>query len=390
MSTVTLTEIIETSDGGEPADTADIEQAYVVEEVKVDEKGEETDVETDDGDVQNLNEGVKKKKKKLRRELSISQKQRGDDTSGLPQGYSSSEETENVSKFKRKENTTATIRRRIVKKSTDKEEVKERSRRGKSEPKELKEDDAGSAKAKKTWWPFSRSRSDHRQVQTDGEARSKSRKSDESSDEFWKSGSFRRPKSKKAQAKSVEDVPKSIVGTALKSTVDTATIVQPVKPSVSSLVTKEILTDEITVEIINEAPVQILGRPSWKQFKQENATACRLICLSRNRCISLFVAFSIYLGLGALAIRFIEGTFENFYKCGVKRVKRDFIDSLWERRYGNEDEWKSLARRTLLNFENELQTAFDAGMKSYSGQQSWSFINSYMYCLNVVTTIGRC
>lgn len=387
MSTVTVTEITETeADGGDPADSADIEQAYVVEEARIDEKGEETDVETD-GEVKNLSEGVKKKKKKLRRELSTSQKTRDDN---LPQGYSSSEEIEG-SKFKRGENTTATIRRRIVKKSADKEEDKERSRRGKSEPRELiKVDEAGSAKAKKTWWPFSRSRNDHRQVQTDGETRSKSNKSDESSDEFWKSGSFRakrKTKETKTLAKSLEDVPKSTVDSALKATVDTATVAKSVKP-VSSLVTKEIL-NEITVEIINEAPVQSVGRPSWRQFKQENATAWRGIILSRNRCISLFVAFSIYLGLGALAIRFIEGAFENFYKCGVKRVKRDFIDSLWDRRYASEDEWKSLARRTLLNFENELQTAFEAGVKSYSGQQSWSFINSYMYCLNVVTTIGR-
>lgn len=128
MSTVTVTEITETeADGGDPADSADIEQAYVVEEARIDEKGEETDVETD-GEVKNLSEGVKKKKKKLRRELSTSQKTRDDN---LPQGYSSSEEIEG-SKFKRGENTTATIRRRIVKKSADKEQDKERSRRGKA------------------------------------------------------------------------------------------------------------------------------------------------------------------------------------------------------------------------------------------------------------------
>ncbi|XP_026686969.1 uncharacterized protein LOC103519841 [Diaphorina citri] len=143
----------------------------------------------------------------------------------------------------------------------------------------------------------------------------------------------------------------------------------------------------ITVEIIPE-PVEALPKITWRQFKLENAHAWKRLVVSRNRCVSLFIAFSIYLGLGALAIRFIEGAFENFYKCGVKRVKRDFIDTLWDRRYESEDEWKSMARRTLLNFENELQTAFEAGVKSYSGQQSWSFINSFMYCLNVVSTIG--
>ncbi|KAI5713504.1 hypothetical protein M8J76_000697 [Diaphorina citri] len=380
MSTVTVTEITETSFGNENEPDIEVENAYIVEEVKVDEKGEETDVETDEDGVKNLTD-VKKKRKKLRRELSTSQKSRAlpltsEGKENEPRGYSSSEESQNLSKFKRKDNN-VTIRRRIVKK-TDKDD-KERSRRGKSEPKELTEESSVQKATKKTWWPWTRSKSDHRQVQTDGETSRKSHKGDESSDEFWKSASFRQKRKDKPTAKSLEDVTKASVASA-------PPLKEPVKPSFS-VATKEILTDEITVEIIPE-PVEALPKITWRQFKLENAHAWRRLVVSRNRCVSLFIAFSIYLGLGALAIRFIEGAFENFYKCGVKRVKRDFIDTLWDRRYGSEDEWKSMARRTLLNFENELQTAFEAGVKSYSGQQSWSFINSFMYCLNVVSTIG--
>uniref|UniRef100_A0A8D8M2S0 TWiK family of potassium channels protein 7 n=1 Tax=Cacopsylla melanoneura TaxID=428564 RepID=A0A8D8M2S0_9HEMI len=401
MSTVTVTEITETesNDAYTAPVVEDYENAYIVEEVKADdakadEKGEETDDELDAEGVKEVSDGTKRKKKKLRGDLSTSQRQRAgsgdraDVNNGVPQGYSSSEETENKStRFKRNQNNTATIRRRIIKKTADKEENKERSRRGKSEPKELIKTEVNEAaakeKSKRTWWPWNRSKNDHRLVQTDGEQCRSKNKSDESSDEFWKSGSFRMKRKSKTskQVKSVEDV-------RSKPAVSDQTQ-QPVKPTppVSSIVTKEILTDEITVEIIPEPPpVQTI--PSWWQFKTENAVAWRRFVTSRNRCISLFLGLCIYLGLGALAIRFIEGAFENFYKCGVKRVKRDFIDTLWDRRYGSEDEWKSLARRTLLNFENELHTAFEAGMKSYSGAQSWSFINSFLYCLQVVSTIG--
>ncbi|CAH1406043.1 unnamed protein product [Nezara viridula] len=109
----------------------------------------------------------------------------------------------------------------------------------------------------------------------------------------------------------------------------------------------------------------------------------------RNRCISDLVIAFIYCGLGAFVFKFTEGTFESYYKCGVKRVKRDFIDELWRgSHFLREDEWKSKARRKLMEFENQLQDAFEAGMNSYSGQRSWSFINALLYSLTVLTTIG--
>jgi hypothetical protein len=47
-----------------------------------------------------------------------------------------------------------------------------------------------------------------------------------------------------------------------------------------------------------------------------------------------------------------------------------------------------LARNKLRTFEEELHVAHEAGMKTYSGQRSWSFLNSIVYCLSIVTTIG--
>lgn len=88
--------------------------------------------------------------------------------------------------------------------------------------------------------------------------------------------------------------------------------------------------------------------------------------------------------------RYTEGAFESFYKCGVKRVKRDFLDGLWtdSRRMGA-DQWKQTARRKLVEFEEQLHDAFEAGTTTYSGRSSWSFVNSAIYCFTVVTTIGN-
>lgn len=94
-------------------------------------------------------------------------------------------------------------------------------------------------------------------------------------------------------------------------------------------------------------------------------------------------------GAGGLVFRYTEGAFETFYKCGVKRVKRDFLDGLWtdSRRMG-EDQWKLAARRKLIEFEGQLHDAFEAGATTYSGRSSWSFVNSAIYCFTVITTIG--
>jgi len=131
-------------------------------------------------------------------------------------------------------------------------------------------------------------------------------------------------------------------------------------------------------------------RQEWKYFKSVHVRECRKMKVMWNRCMSSLMVMMIFCGLGAFMFRFIEGAFESFYKCGVKRVKRDFIDSLWTlSRNTREDEWKMKARRKLWEFEEQLHTAHEAGVTTYSGQKSWSFLNSVVYCLTIVTTIGE-
>lgn len=48
-----------------------------------------------------------------------------------------------------------------------------------------------------------------------------------------------------------------------------------------------------------------------------------------------------------------------------------------------------MARNKLRNFEEELHAAHEAGMTSYSGMKAWSFVNGIIYCMTIVTTIGK-
>ncbi|XP_015179494.1 PREDICTED: uncharacterized protein LOC107068015 isoform X2 [Polistes dominula] len=126
-----------------------------------------------------------------------------------------------------------------------------------------------------------------------------------------------------------------------------------------------------------------------KAFIVQNPAEIHIIKQMRNRCMAQLILIMIYCGLGAFVFRFTEGAFETFYKCGVKRVKRDFLDSLWNYSHNlREDDWKSLARRKLMEFEEQLHTAHEAGVHTYSGQRSWTFLNAVVYCLTVITTIG--
>lgn len=128
----------------------------------------------------------------------------------------------------------------------------------------------------------------------------------------------------------------------------------------------------------------------FKAFVAQNPKEVRMIKGLRDRCLAELLLVMIYCGLGAFVFRFTEGAFESFYKCGVKRVKRDFLDSLWNYSHSmREDDWKSMARRKLMEFEEQLHTAHEAGLHSYSGQRSWSFLNAVVYCLTVITTIGE-
>ena len=128
----------------------------------------------------------------------------------------------------------------------------------------------------------------------------------------------------------------------------------------------------------------------WRKFVAQHGEQWGKIISQRNRCIGALVVMTIYCGLGGLIFRFTEGAFEAFYKCGVKRVKRDFVDTLWHWSHNmREEDWKSHARNKLMELENQLHAAHEAGVTSYSGQRAWSFLNAVVYCLTVVTTIGK-
>lgn len=128
----------------------------------------------------------------------------------------------------------------------------------------------------------------------------------------------------------------------------------------------------------------------YKLYKTEMKSEYDKIRRLRSRCISELMMIMIYCGLGGVMFKFVEGAFENFYKCGVKRVKRDFIELLWYKSHNlREEDWKSLARHKLRTFEEELHQAHEAGMRTYSGQRSWSFLSGVVYALTVITTIGK-
>ncbi|KAG5862931.1 hypothetical protein JTB14_037611 [Gonioctena quinquepunctata] len=127
----------------------------------------------------------------------------------------------------------------------------------------------------------------------------------------------------------------------------------------------------------------------YKLHKIENKQEYRRIKLLWNKCMLELFLIVVFCGLGAFIFKFTEGGFENFYKCGVKRVKRDFIDLLWMKSHSlREEDWKSLARNKLRTFEEELHVAHEAGMTTYSGQRSWSFLNGVVYTFTIITTIG--
>lgn len=67
----------------------------------------------------------------------------------------------------------------------------------------------------------------------------------------------------------------------------------------------------------------------WHQVIELHPQEWKQMMRIRNRCIANFLLLCIFFGFGGLTFRFVEGAFENFYKCGVRRVKRDFVDLLW-------------------------------------------------------------
>lgn len=128
----------------------------------------------------------------------------------------------------------------------------------------------------------------------------------------------------------------------------------------------------------------------WQQFKIRNHAEVVEIKRQYRKCIANTIILVILCGVGGLLFRFSEGALDNFYKCGAKKVKRDFIDQLWAKSHSmREEEWKSLARNKLRTFEEELQNAFESGMSNYSGQKAWSFISSCIFSFSAISTIGK-
>ncbi|XP_050094813.1 uncharacterized protein LOC126577331 isoform X1 [Anopheles aquasalis] len=127
----------------------------------------------------------------------------------------------------------------------------------------------------------------------------------------------------------------------------------------------------------------------WLDFLDDHPEERLRMRLQVNHCVFYFGVMVLLCGIGGIAFRLTEGTFESQYKCGVKRVKREFIDQLWLSSHSQrEEDWKLSARNRLRKFEEELQIAFEAGMKSYSGNTAWNFVNGVIYSLTVVSTIG--
>eukprot|EP00088_Acartia_fossae_P001352 TRINITY_DN10519_c0_g1_i1.p1 TRINITY_DN10519_c0_g1~~TRINITY_DN10519_c0_g1_i1.p1 ORF type:complete len:282 (-),score=82.08 TRINITY_DN10519_c0_g1_i1:200-1045(-) len=104
--------------------------------------------------------------------------------------------------------------------------------------------------------------------------------------------------------------------------------------------------------------------------------------------VLIFLNITVWLAGGLLFI-YLERPAEAVHKCGVRRVKRDFLDGLWtESKSLPESDWKSSARKKLENFENELQTAVEAGLNSYSDANVWTVSNAIFYTFTMSTTIG--
>ncbi|KAJ8686901.1 hypothetical protein QAD02_022695 [Eretmocerus hayati] len=156
-----------------------------------------------------------------------------------------------------------------------------------------------------------------------------------------------------------------------------------------------IIHTETEKEEINKVTFREVFSSIWhitmefKEFCHQNPQEVQTLIELRNLCIVETIITLIVCGLGGLAFRFTEGSFESLYKCGVKRVKRDFLDSLWTYSHNmKEDDWKSMARRKLMDFEEQLHAAHEAGMQTYSGQRNWTFLNAVVYSLTIISTIG--
>lgn len=73
----------------------------------------------------------------------------------------------------------------------------------------------------------------------------------------------------------------------------------------------------------------IESRQVWQELVEDYPDEWEATKVARNRSVSNLIILIIFCGFGGMIFRFVEGSFESFYKCGVRRVKRDFVDNLW-------------------------------------------------------------
>ena len=103
------------------------------------------------------------------------------------------------------------------------------------------------------------------------------------------------------------------------------------------------------------------------------------IISSKKVLILLFLNTTLWM-LGTFLFIHLEASNEAEHKCGVRKVQRGFVDDLWsESRMNDESEWKSSARRRIMQFESQIYSAVEAGVTSSSGQKVWSVPNTFVY-----------
>ncbi|XP_004444535.2 uncharacterized protein [Drosophila pseudoobscura] len=161
---------------------------------------------------------------------------------------------------------------------------------------------------------------------------------------------------------------------------------------VESSIVKDSGTEALPDNIISRPFVThfwLEARHEWRCLKMDYPRRMEELRCLRNTCISHCICLALLLGFGGLMFRYTEGASENIYKCEVRKVKRDFIDNLWTVSHNmREDDWKSMARQKLRKFEDELNTLAEMGLRRYPGQKSWNFVNCFIFCWTVITTIG--
>jgi len=76
--------------------------------------------------------------------------------------------------------------------------------------------------------------------------------------------------------------------------------------------------------------LQLEARHEWKRLKLDYPQRMEELRQLRNKCVAHLICLAMLLGFGGLIFRYTEGAAENIYKCEVRKVKRDFIDKLWD------------------------------------------------------------